>query len=213
MTTAPAAPTEPRTRGALIPVVAEALRIEEHCEFLNQASSLAGAWNRRLHFWFGLAAAILAGGAGAIVLTGSHDRVAATAALVAAVAAALVTVLTPEEHAGKRLAQAAAYRQLGNKTRMFRSIDLANMATADADRRISELVARRDELDAAHDPLAGYFCRKARRNMKRMAPSQPQSPPAPAPMPTVRAEDLRDGGGEHGASPARATPNGHTSKV
>ena len=69
------------------------------------------------------------------------------------------------------------------------------MATADADRRIAELVARRDELDAAHDPLAGYFCRKARRNVKRMAPSQPQSHPAPAPMPSVRAEDLRDGGG------------------
>ena len=63
MTTAPAAPTEPRTRGALIPVVAEALRIEEHCEYSNQASSLAASWSRRLHLWFGLAAAVLAGGA------------------------------------------------------------------------------------------------------------------------------------------------------
>lgn len=207
MTTAPAAhTTEPRSRGALIPVVAEALRIEEHCEYSNQASSLAASWSRRLHLWFGLAAAILAGGAGALVLTGSHDRVAATAALVAAVAAALVTFLNPEEHAGQRRAQAAAYRQLGNKTRMFRSIDLANMPNGEADRRIGELVARRDELDAAHDPVSAWFCRRARRNIKRAAATQAQSPPVP------RVEDTRNGA-ESVAAGQTPTRNGHTSKV
>ena len=212
MTTAPAAPTEPRTRGALIPVVAEALRIEEHCEFLNQASSLAGAWNRRLHFWFGLAAAILAGGAGAIVLTGSHDRVAATAALVAAVAAALVTFLNPEEHAGKRLAQAAAYRQLGTKR------GCSARSTSRTWRPGTPTGASPSWSLAATSSTPPTIPRRLL--LPQGAPQheadgavQAQSHPAPAPMPTVRAEDLRDAGGEHGASPARATPNGHASKV
>jgi hypothetical protein len=160
-------PQDPLISGALIPIVAEALRIEEDCEHISRASLLAVAWGRRLHYLLGTAAAVLAGVAGALVLTNNHDRIAAATALTSAVCAALVTFLNPGERAAKRQAQSAAYRQLGNRTRVFRSIDLANMPHAEADARIRELVARRDDLDATHDPVTGWFSRRARRGIAR----------------------------------------------
>jgi hypothetical protein len=123
---------------------------------------------RAMNAVLGVPAAVLAaisGGTGLAARTVTAGP--AILALIAAGFGAGLTTLNPSRRVSQSQGSANAYLELQTVARQLLTVDLASLSVEDARGRLTELTARRDEVNKTSDPPGWYAYWRASRNVNR----------------------------------------------
>jgi hypothetical protein len=144
---------------------AEAQRIESDALWTAQTNFIQATFYRRLHYWIGGSAVVLAGVASASVITDWSDAAAGICALIATVLTALLTFVNPERQWIEHNWQGAAYRDLQHDARRLRTVYGGTMSEGDRATRLQDLARRHGELNRTNKPSERAF-KKAQRKVR-----------------------------------------------
>ena len=140
----------------------EARRIEEDADYTSRANFQSSLFHSRLHRWLGVAAAVLAAGAGSTALAESPPWIPGALGFAAAVIGAVITFMKAGELAAVEQTAGANYLALRNQCRRFRTIEALAMTPEQQRSGIQELGQRQDELNLSVPPTARRFFEAAR---------------------------------------------------
>lgn len=143
-------------------IQAELLRMEEDCVHSGKAHFNAASRWIRWHYVFGLPSVILATAA-ATAFFKDFPLYAGSMASIVAILSGLMTFLKPSERAAEHKSSGDQYLALRNDSRVFRTIELAQVGDDTAAiSSTSGLTKRRNELNAASLPFSKNDFDKAR---------------------------------------------------
>lgn len=121
----------------------------------------ADRW-RHVHLWIGIPNAILAAVAGVSAFNGS-ELVAGSLAVAVAAITAVNTFLNPGDRASTHKRCAGEYHSLRNRARIFNNIVCRQCTSTDElNARFEEMVAKRDDLNAASPQIPAWAFKKAK---------------------------------------------------
>ncbi len=122
---------------------------------------------RRVHYWLGVLAAVLAVLAGAGGLVKFHIWwLPPSIALAAAALGAVLTTLNPAQKAAQAQAAATGYQELQTEARQLLTVDLAALSKNAARDRLSDLTVRRDSLNKTAEPPGIAAYKKAKKRLE-----------------------------------------------
>jgi hypothetical protein len=157
------------------PLSARARRVSEELQRIEESATDSGTsqfeqaaqW-RGVNLMLGVPASVLAAIAGATGLATTTNRVVAGAlALAAAGFGAILTVINAAQRMAQANNAANAYRQLQTDARQARLVDLPWISEDEARALLSELTARRDEINKSAEPPNRIAWWRARRSHRR----------------------------------------------
>ena len=140
----------------------EAARISE--DALHSSKGHYNAADRwcHVHLWIGIPNAVLAAIAGVSAFNGSEIIAGCLAVAVAAVTA-VNTFLNPGDRASTHKRCAGEYHSLRNRARIFTNIVCRSFGSAEElSARFEEMVAKRDDLNAASPQIPEWSFKKAK---------------------------------------------------
>ena len=177
--------TDPNAKAAIGAALAD---VEEGTKWSAQGQFEQAKLWRAAHLTLGVPAAALAAIAGATALASTTGRVAA--GIIALVSAGLSAVASSLDAAGRAESRADLRQPLPGgeaAARVARQVDLPLQDVTTARQTLSELMARRDEINAEASVTAKLAYRRADRNIKQggqtYATDQRSLPPAPEQAP------------------------------
>lgn len=152
----------------LQPIADEVHRIHESVLWSAQVQFEQMKFWRAMNSVFGVPAAVLAAVAGGTGLAADEaTSVPGVLALLAAGFGAALTALNPSRRVSQAQAAANAYLELQTAARQLLLIDLAPMPAVEAREHLTNLTARRDEVNRTADPPGYYAYWRASRNIKK----------------------------------------------
>lgn len=143
----------------------EALRIEE-----DTLHSSKGHWNAAkfwggIHYWVGGPAFVFAAIAGGTTFS-DITWLTASAAFASAVLSAISLFLNPQDRAVTHKRAGDGFHALRNQTRIFRTIESADMSTREARMRLAELARCRDDLNGSSSIIPNRCYKKAKEGIE-----------------------------------------------
>lgn len=131
----------------------EAARIEEDTQHSAKSHfNACDTWSRR-HYWLGVPATLAAASAGA-ALVKDYPIAAQLLAMAATILSGMMTFLKPNEKASQHKAMGNQYLALRNDARIFREIELLEVADEEkASGQLKKLAQRRNELNSTAPPI------------------------------------------------------------
>jgi hypothetical protein len=150
------------------PILREASRIDEDCEYSSKGHYYAAQRWAALHWWVGIPLAIASGLAGTSALAefDHHNVVAGVLALLVAVGTAVVTFMNPNQRAGLHRAAGDEYNALRNNVRIFSEIEAEAMPANEALTRLHQLTDGRNGLNANSPQIPKWAFEKARQGIE-----------------------------------------------
>jgi len=147
----------------------ELKRIEEAAMYSAQSQFSSGKFWRGLNLVLGVPAAASAAFAGATGLAdAANAETAAYIALIAAALTAIMTTLNAAQRSEQSQSSGNAYLALQGDARILRTVDLPGLADdVEARQRLSELVERRNQINATAPVPAFLAYRFGRRNIAK----------------------------------------------
>ena len=143
----------------------ESARVEEDSLHSARGHFEAARGWRRVHYYIGTPAAVLAAVAGASVVA-DQPVVAVFAAIVVAALTALQTFLNPSEHSRQHHSAGTQFNSVRHRARMFRTIDLESGAPmTELQVRLTDVAERRDQLNASSPPIPRRAYERGRRSI------------------------------------------------
>jgi hypothetical protein len=120
---------------------------------------------RMMNYLLGVPAAVLAAIAGGTGLAATKsEAVPGVLALMAGGFSAALTTLNPSRRVTQAQASANAYLELQTVARQLLTVRLPKMSRDDAEQELSELTARRDEVNKVADPPGRFAYWRAKKN-------------------------------------------------
>ncbi len=143
----------------------ESARVEEDSLHSARGHFEAARGWRRVHYYIGAPAAVLAAVAGASVVA-DQPVVAAFAAIVVTALTALQTFLNPSEHSRQHHSAGTQFNSVRHRARMFRTIDLESSApVTELQACLTDIAERRDQLNASSPPIPRRAYERGRRSI------------------------------------------------
>lgn len=130
------------------PIIREAMRIEEDCNYSSKGHYNAAASWAGIHLKIGLPTAILAA-IGSGTAFKDWGVIAGAIGILTTALIAVTTFLDPSQQKNAHRSAGDQFLALKNATRRFRNIELATLGPEDARNWLDELSKRRDNLNAA----------------------------------------------------------------
>jgi len=146
----------------------ELKRIEEAAMYSAQSQFSSGKFWRGLNITLGVPAAAAAAVAGAAGLADAANvKTAAYIALCVAALTAVMTTLNAAQRSEQSQSAANAYLALQGDARVLRTVDLPGLDDVEARQRLSELIERRNQINATA-PVPAYLAyRLGKRNIDK----------------------------------------------
>lgn len=155
---------EPPQRAA---IQAEVARILESAVFSAQGQfEAAKAW-RALHWTLGVLTAALSTLAAVLTFATDAQVASGVLAVVAAIAAAILTSSRPDKLAERAVARGNDYTTLRNDSRRLLHVRVPNDEIGVLRVALDELAGRASDLDHISDPIPRFSYNKAKRNIER----------------------------------------------
>lgn len=141
----------------------EAKRIEEDCLYSAKGHFEAASYWKRIHYWIGIPATVLAAITGLALVT-DRPGSGAILAVIVAILSGLSTFLNPSEKATAHHSSGTSFNTLKNQVRVFREIDLRTQATSeDLSFRLKSISEARNHLNSVSLQIPrGAFVRARR---------------------------------------------------
>jgi hypothetical protein len=157
----------PSVSEELAPIAKELHRLHESLMWSSQVQFEQMKLWRAMNILLGTPAAVLAAASGGTGLaSGGGATVPSVLALIAAGFGAALTTLNPSRRVSQAQASANAYLELQTEARQFLLIDVPTLSAKDAREHLTQLTARRDEVNKTADPPGAYARWRATRNLK-----------------------------------------------
>jgi hypothetical protein len=164
-------------------ILKEASRVEEDALYSSKAHyNASGRWSR-VHFWMGLAAALLSAIAGVSALK-QHPELGGVLALLVAVLSGIATFINAERRSSAHHVAAASYQELRNQARIFREVTAEGTSEEVAlARGLRQLTDRRDGLNRGSPQIPTWAFKKARAGIEGGEASYAVDRPSPRSSP------------------------------
>ncbi len=149
-------------------IIKEAKRIEEACLYSSKGHFNAAAFWRKLHFYLGLPATILAAvaAASAFAQFDSGRTLGGCISILVAALSAVSTFLNPNEKAASHFAAANNFDSLQSKSRIFWTVDCRG---SDSDQvlttRLKDLAEQKSELNRKSPQIPGFAYKLAKKGV------------------------------------------------
>ena len=155
---------EPSQREA---IQAEVARILESAVFSAQGQFEAAKVWRALHWTLGVLAAALSTLAAVLTFVTDAQVVSGTLAVVAAIAAAVLTSCRPDKLAERAVSRGNDYTTLRNDARRVLHLQVSSDEVCVLREALEGLAGRASDLDHTSDPIPRFAYNRAKRNIER----------------------------------------------
>jgi hypothetical protein len=149
-------------------IVKEAKRIEESSLYSSKGHFSAAAFWRKLHFWLGLPATVLAAIAAASAFSqfDSGHMIGGWISICVAVLSALSTFLNPNEKAASHFAAANNFDALQSRARIFWTVDCrGNDSDQVLTNRLKDLAEEKSELNRKSPQIPRFAYKAAKKGI------------------------------------------------
>ncbi|NKY97056.1 SLATT domain-containing protein [Nocardiopsis alborubida] len=145
----------------------EIVRVHESAVFSAQGQFEAAKLWRMLHWSLGALTAGFSTTAAVVTFAADVQTVSGALAVTAAISAAVLTGIRPDNLAQRAQNSGNAYTTLRNDARRLRDIGVPTDPVPELREALTKLAARASELDHASDPIPRWAYRLAKRNIER----------------------------------------------